>query len=71
MFYRYYGEGKLFLSSEVIVHWKEAKQEATSKCVNWGYDKADRFGVGRKRCLRRSDYGCLVYEVIHKYQCIE
>jgi hypothetical protein len=53
-----------------VVHWEEAKQEATSKCKNWGYSGAEFFGSGIRTCIGVDGYGnCNRWRVVYKCQC--
>jgi hypothetical protein len=55
-----------------IVHWEEAKRDATLKCKNWGYNGAEFFGTGVRECISVDGYGnCNRWRVIYKYQCTE
>ena len=55
-----------------VVHWEEAKQEAISKCKNWGYSGAEFFGSGVQECIAVNGYGeCRYWRVYYKCQCTE
>ena len=55
-----------------VVHWDEAKQQAISKCKNWGYSGAEFFGSGVQKCIAVNGYGnCIRWRVYYKCQCTE
>lgn len=53
-----------------VVHWVEAKQDAISKCKNWGYSGAEFFGQGVQKCISFDGTGnCVKWRVYYKCQC--
>lgn len=55
-----------------VVHWEEAKQDAISKCKNWGYGGAEFFGSGVQKCIAVNGYGnCIRWRVYYKCQCTD
>ena len=51
--------------------WMEADREATQKCANWGYSRAERFRRSTKVCALYNYFGCVQWKEYLNYQCID
>ena len=53
-----------------VVQWDDGLQKASERCKVWGYDGAEWFGGGEKKCLAYNGYGnCIKWQARHVAQC--
>jgi len=70
-------DGTLTLAYEIQANQKakfileEARQEAKTKCKQWGYSDAEIFNTGLRECMEYRDERCRRYIVKYKCQCVD